>query len=256
VAHPDGRHGARAAAAGVRPRLGHRHDGVGDGRAEDRGPRLPARQGRRRATDRGDPGDPRGRDMTTPATEPDGQGTTAEETSWHRLDPRLILLNLSFLVPPVLAFGGTALVAGGVVPGRVYPGLISVTSVLALLMLRGLLRYATTRYRITAERVELHTGLLQRRYLSIPRDRIRSVDLTANPMHRVFGLSVVKVGTGQAGGGLDTTELALDAITRQRADEIRRELLDRTPPPARAPQEAASTEPEPAPAPSDDGEPI
>nr|WP_255426376.1 PH domain-containing protein [Pseudonocardia sp. C8] len=88
----------------------------------------------------------------------------------------------------------------------------------------GVVRWRTTRYRITPERVQLHSGLLQRQRRSVPRDRIRTVDLTAPLLHRLVGLSVVKVGSGQSGkeSGLD-----LDAVTTAEAERLRRELLAR-----------------------------
>ena len=49
----------------------------------------------------------------------------------------------------------------------------------------GLLRYVTTSYRITAGRVEVRQGLLTKRVLSAPLDRVRTVDLTASPVHRL-----------------------------------------------------------------------
>ena len=69
----------------------------------------------------------------------------------------------------------------------------------AVVVLAGVLRWRTTRYRITGDRVELRTGWLRRERRSVPRDRIRTVDLTASPLHRVFGLSVVRVGSAQPG---------------------------------------------------------
>lgn len=80
-----------------------------------------------------------------------------------------------------------------------------------------------TYYRVTEQRFELREGKLSRSHRSIPRDRIRSVDLTAQPAHRLFGLSVVKVGTGQHAGAAG--ELKLDAISTPHAEALRRELL-------------------------------
>ena len=62
----------------------------------------------------------------------------------------------------------------------------------------GLLRYLTTRFRVRAGRIELRRGLLSRHVLSTPLDRVRTVDLTASPVHRVLGLTTVGVGTGTA----------------------------------------------------------
>ncbi|MQA81378.1 MAG: PH domain-containing protein [Streptosporangiales bacterium] len=152
------------------------------------------------------------------------------EREWHRLDPRMLALNISVLAAPLAGFGVTAIVTGGNVPPGVFFSLLSVGAIFVVMMGVGLMRYATTRYRIGEERVELHAGLVFHRRLSIPRDRIRSVDLTANPLHRIFGLSVVKVGTGQNTTSADRSgELSLDAVRRERAEELRLELLRRSP---------------------------
>lgn len=149
---------------------------------------------------------------------------------WHRLDPRMLALNISVLAAPLAGLGVTAIVTGGNIPAGVYFSLMSVGAVFVVMMGVGLMRYATTKYRIGEERVELHAGLIFQRRLSIPRDRIRSVDLTANPLHRIFGLSVVKVGTGQNTTSPDGSgEISLDAVRRERAEELRLELLRRSP---------------------------
>ena len=96
----------------------------------------------------------------------------------------------------------------------------------------GLARYFTTRYRIRADRVELKRGLLSTHILSTPLDRVRTVDLTASPIHRVLGLTTVRIGTGTAAklgeDGLDLDGLPADArprAARPAAD------LDRAPAP-------------------------
>jgi putative membrane protein len=111
-----------------------------------------------------------------------------------------------------------------------------------VLVIAGVVRWRTTQYRITADRVELHTGWLRRQRRSVPRDRIRTVDLTSRLVHRVFGLSVVQVGAASGSSG-DSAGLALDAVSKTEADRLRRELLDRS---------AAITPERPAPAPVDE----
>ncbi|WP_300010536.1 PH domain-containing protein [Pseudonocardia sp.] len=100
----------------------------------------------------------------------------------------------------------------------------------------GVIRWRTTRYRITRERVELHSGWLRRQRRSVPRDRIRTVDLTARLLHRAFGLSVVEVSAA-SGSPLESSGLSLDAVSKAEADRLRRELLERAP--ATAPSSAA-----------------
>ncbi|WP_214405003.1 PH domain-containing protein [Pseudonocardia lacus] len=86
------------------------------------------------------------------------------------------------------------------------------------------LRLRTTRYRVGPDRVELHSGVLVRTRRSLQRDRIRTVDLTADPLLRVFGLVAVRIGTGeQAAEGT----VALRGVPREAGDALRRTLLDR-----------------------------
>jgi putative membrane protein len=98
---------------------------------------------------------------------------------------------------------------------------------LALVLGLGALRWLTTRYRVTAERMELHSGLLFRQHRSVPRDRIRTVDVTARLLHRVFGLGVLRIGTGRNEPGHEG-ELTLDAVSAAEAERLRAVLLDRS----------------------------
>ncbi|MGH3978518.1 MAG: PH domain-containing protein, partial [Pseudonocardiaceae bacterium] len=158
---------------------------------------------------------------------------------WQRLDPKMLAVTplrqlIGFL--PVIAI---VLVAGGSdLDGRFY----GVVAAVVLVVLAGVARWFTTRYRVTEERVELRSGLLVRSERSVPRDRIRTVDLTAGPVHRLFGLSVLKVGTGQRTEGTEAGELALDAVSAAEADRLRHRLLERcTAPAGESPQPADVT---------------
>ncbi|PSL56816.1 putative membrane protein [Saccharothrix carnea] len=139
---------------------------------------------------------------------------------WHRLDVRMLIVRpLNELIGLVPLFVGL-LVLGR---GETWRILVSV-GVIAAIVLLGLLRWITTRYRITTEQVELHTGLLVRKRLAVPRDRIRTVDLTAKLGHRLFGLSAIRVGTGQRDQpGEDG--LTLDAVSSAEAERLRVLLL-------------------------------
>ncbi|MFC6092029.1 PH domain-containing protein [Saccharothrix lopnurensis] len=118
--------------------------------------------------------------------------------------------------------------------------LLTSAGVVALIVVFGLLRWLTTRYRITGEQVELRTGLLVRKRLAVPRDRIRTVDLTAKLGHRLFGLSAIRVGTGQRDQpGEDG--LTLDAVSSAEAERLRLLLLTAA---VRSDEPAASAGPE------------
>jgi putative membrane protein len=91
----------------------------------------------------------------------------------------------------------------------------------------GVARYLTTSFRIADGRVELRRGLLNKHVLSTPLDRVRTVDVSASLIHRVLGLTTVRIGTGTA-SKLGEDELALDGIRAQAAEQLRSDLLHRT----------------------------
>jgi putative membrane protein len=95
---------------------------------------------------------------------------------------------------------------------------------LGLAVLAGIMRWFTTSYRITPEQVQLRNGLVRRRLRAVALDRVRTVDVTANLMHRILGLTRVTVGTGRSDGGADAG-LRLDGLDAAAASTLRDELL-------------------------------
>ncbi|MEE1811879.1 PH domain-containing protein [Streptomyces sp. BE133] len=169
------------------------------------------------------------------AVAPDAEGeggVTGPEAvtaaDWRRLDRRTVLVS--------------ALVTAGVAAGAAVPTTLGLSGrfgfghavawVLAgAIVLIGCaaagdyVRWRRTRYRIGAERVELHTGLLLVKKRSLARTRIRSVDLTAHLLQRVLGLVSVRIGTGEHSGNESTLEL--DPVPRSEGERLRLELLER-----------------------------
>ncbi|MFD5828063.1 PH domain-containing protein [Lentzea sp. NPDC060358] len=190
--------------------------------------------------------------MSTPAETPAGLPAAPEIAEplaqWHRLHVRMLIVRplnegIAMLVPIlVLLFTGNGerwrLIASGVTAGAI--------------LLFSYFIWRTTKYRITDDQVELHTGLLTRKQLAVPRDRIRTVDLTSKPGHRVFGLSAVRIGTGQQDTP-GTDGLTLDAVTQQEAERLRVLLLQK----GVAPRPTAATgEPDAQPVPLPESETI
>lgn len=140
-------------------------------------------------------------------------------TDWERLDPRMLLIHPIKEVGKFLPVLIGLVVAGGV-SGAGPWALLGVGAPVAL----GVVRYLTTTYRVTDGRVELRRGLLQRHTLSTPVDRVRTVDLTASPIHRILGLATVIIGTGGVVSDADE-RLELDALPREQATALRVHLL-------------------------------
>lgn len=145
------------------------------------------------------------------------------EGRWQRLARRNVLAGLVLLAGVPVAAGAVLLFAGSFLPQGVLITLAIFAAIGVAIGVFVLWQWWTTFYRVTEERFELRTGLAFRRHKSIPRDRIRSVDVTADPAYRIFGLTKVRVGTGQHGSG----ELTLEGIGKLRGDRLRRLLLER-----------------------------
>ncbi|WP_443182655.1 PH domain-containing protein [Nonomuraea sp. 3N208] len=160
-----------------------------------------------------------------------------QSVGWRRLDPRMCLVNLRWLLPPLGIIALTALASGGV---NWEDHKLQIVSALLFVYLTcsEMIRWRTTRYRVTDEQVEVHSGLLWRRHVAIPRDRIRTVDVASGPVHRIFGLSIVTMGTGQALRTDRRDQVKLDAVAAAEAATLRAELLPRA--------QAAATIPAPA----------
>jgi putative membrane protein len=159
----------------------------------------------------------------TGAGDPTGAGSRADDVPWQSLDARMIAVDatrlVGSLVPLVLAVLLRNVDAAGVASTLTTLAMIGIISALF-----DLARWATTSYRVTDARVEVRSGIVTRRHRSMPRDRIRRVDATARVLHRVFGLSVVTLATGEHAGSSDD-ELKLDAVTTTDAASLRRRLL-------------------------------
>jgi putative membrane protein len=155
---------------------------------------------------------------------------TTLEGGWRRLHPRTVPVTLltvagllaGIAVPIVIGFADEDVPMALVL--LVALGGIVVLSGLAALA--DLMRWRHTTYRVTDERVELRYAWVLHKLRSVPRERVRTVDLTANPLQRVFGLAKVKIGTGQQTTD-DSGHLTLDPVDKSVAEELRRVLLRR-----------------------------
>jgi putative membrane protein len=133
-----------------------------------------------------------------------------EPVVWRRLSPLMLLVH-----PVHEVLRQVPLLIGAVVLGSATGNAMWSIAALVLMIVFGVARWFTTTYRIDAEQIQRREGVLQRSVLSVPRNRIRSVSTDARLLHRLLGLTVVKVSTGQEAKG--DAGFALDAV---RADEV------------------------------------
>ncbi|MFJ9412661.1 PH domain-containing protein [Streptomyces sp. NPDC101227] len=149
----------------------------------------------------------------------------AHAARWQRLDPRTLLVHCGWMAPPLGSLALTALATGGRITGGAWTTLIAIAASFAVVTAIGLIRWARTDFRVTDDRFEVRSGLLTRRLRSVPLHRIRTVDLTATPLHRLLGVTVLRAGT--AGSGDNGGELSLEALKAAEADRLRARLIAR-----------------------------
>jgi putative membrane protein len=144
--------------------------------------------------------------------------TVGASAIWQRLSPRMLLVH-----PVHEVLRQIPLLIGSVVVGSATGNPMWTLVGLALIVGYGLARWFTTTYRIDAEEVQLRTGVLQRKVLSVPRNRIRSVSTDARLLHRLLGLTVLRLSTGQEAKGEAVFEL--DAVEAEQVPRLRAILL-------------------------------
>lgn len=169
---------------------------------------------------------------------------TAEQSAadWQRLDPRMLVVyplrELARFLPILLGIFVAGSVSGAAGEWWNLVGLLIPISL-------GLVRYWTTAFRIAGGRVELRHGLVNRHLLSTPLDRVRTVDVTAPLVHRLLGLTSVRVGTGTASTD-DDEQIVLDGVPVEVARQLRRDLLSTGSPTAPETVESTILELDPA----------
>ena len=165
--------------------------------------------------------------MTVPeqVTTPDQVADAGLEEPWRRLSIRMLAVHPVMELLRAIPFILIALVVGS----RSTPGGGGLWGLVAvgITIVIGLLRWATTAYRVTPTQVQVRRGLLGKSVLTVPRDRVRTVDLTSHFMHRLLGLTRVAVGTGQTDRRQDSG-LVLDGMAAAEGAHLREELLRRT----------------------------
>ena len=143
---------------------------------------------------------------------------SAPAQDWQRLSPRMLLVH-----PVHEVLRQLPLLIGSVVLGSATDNPMWALGALGLTVGFGIARWFTTTYRIEPGEVQLRAGVLQRKVLSVPRNRIRSVSTDARLLHRLLGLTVLRVSTGQEAAG--DAAFALDAVQAEQVPRLRAILL-------------------------------
>jgi putative membrane protein len=156
---------------------------------------------------------------------------------WRRLDVRMLLVHpVRELVRLLPVLAGVLLAGSSTGRGGLW-GLTGASIAIGL----GVLRWFTTSYRIAGERIQVRRGVLRREMVSVSLDRVRTVDISASPLHRVLGLVRVNVGTGLSDRKSENA-LRLDGISAAAAERLRDDVLRRHDPSGTAAVTAGAAE--------------
>ena len=120
--------------------------------------------------------------------------------------PLIVIVGMSVL-------GGGGFDAGDLARAAIY-GAIGVT----VSAVTGYLRWRTTTYRIGADALHHHTGIIGSKDTDVPLARVEALDVHQGPLQRLFGVFAVDIQTGAAGKG---GEISLPALTPEAVDELR-----------------------------------
>ena len=104
----------------------------------------------------------------------------------------------------------------------------------------ALIRALSLRYRFDEHELVIRSGVIFRSVRHLPYNRIHNLDAVQKPLHRLLRVAEVRIETG---GGAEA-EAALQVISLDALDEMRREVLGRRAP-ASPPIEAAAPQPPP-----------
>ncbi|MEV0158597.1 PH domain-containing protein [Nonomuraea fuscirosea] len=151
----------------------------------------------------------------------------------QRLSPKVLLIDPVRMLPSLLLPLVGVLFVGGF-SARSY-GYAAAGVIGAVVF--AIIRWATFTYEIVGDRLETKRSLISRSVRTIPLERIRGVDVSTPPMHRLLGLTILKIDTGASGG---EEEAKLAGVTPEEAERLKAVLLRRTAEPVpHAPGEAA-----------------
>jgi putative membrane protein len=155
-----------------------------------------------------------------PAADPAVDTAAQAQVPWERLSVRSLAVRPAKDFVRVLPVLIGLVYAGSRGGGHDYWGL----GIAALTMVTSIWRWFNTRYRVTADRVYVRRGLLNQKVLSVARDSVRSVDLSAHVIYRVLGVAEVKIGTGR-NDRHEGENFRLDALAVADAEALRATLL-------------------------------
>ena len=156
------------------------------------------------------------------AEDASAEDTQAEDVPWRQLHPSSLFINL---LPQtwrtakgiwpllVLVFIGGPTTG----PDTTFVDLPLILAFFALSISRTVVHFLTLRYRLNAGKMEIKSGLLNRRSRVLDPYRIQNIELVQNPFHKMTGLVELRIETA----GDASTEGLLSALSAEEAGNLK-----------------------------------
>lgn len=171
------------------------------------------------------------------------------DTPWHRVHPASLAVNL---LPQAWRTARNAwpiflaILVGGDDMGLRAVDLSLLVLFLGLTLARTLIHFLTLRYRLHDGRLEIKSGLINRKARTIDPKRIQNVELVQNIAHRISGLVELRIETaGEASTEGLLSALGTDEATRLRDALRRQQCLSEARAAVRAGRQAAGEDEDP-----------
>ncbi|MDO8639620.1 MAG: PH domain-containing protein [bacterium] len=86
--------------------------------------------------------------------------------------------------------------------------------------------YQNYKYELQADRISIEKGVIWKKYVSIPYERVQNVDIIRGPLARMLGLSDLQIQTAGASTNL-MIEGRIPGITFEEANKLKDEILSK-----------------------------
>lgn len=146
-------------------------------------------------------------------------------------------LRTAFMLLVVVAFSSFSAIIGAISDGEVITRgdiptlvliigavIVGIVVLVALIAVYQVISYKHLYYELGPEEFNLYSGILNKKRVHVPYQRIQSVDQRATLIQRIFGVCSVSIDTA---GGASNKAVMVPYVQKTQAEELRRELFAR-----------------------------
>jgi uncharacterized protein len=157
---------------------------------------------------------------------------TIADGTFRQLDPRSIALEriegwiATAVISPGTLLASVVFMLASDAPIWVAPFLLILWLIVTLGLIWHTLRwpdlaFQRTSYKIDALGIEIHSGVIWRNVVNVPRSRVQHIDVSQGPIERRFGLSTLTIYTA----GTQHSQIVLPGLEHSTALAVRDHLL-------------------------------